>query len=99
LSTDSPVLFVPASDLFCFSLVEINIGSRHAINHEWIRVIEIADQDVPVNIRDHRDIVRVPAVAEPGCVVFRELCVDRFQSTFLWIINRYLHGLSEVGRQ
>jgi len=42
-----PVLFVPASDLFCYSLVEVNIGSRHAINHEWIRVIEFTDQESP----------------------------------------------------
>ena len=85
---------MPASDLFCYSLVEVNIGSRHALNHEWIRVIEFTDQDVPVNIRYHRDVAGVSVVAKPGCVVFRELCVNHFQSAFLWIINRYLHGLS-----
>jgi hypothetical protein len=37
---------------------------------------------VPVNIRDHRDIVVVSVVAEPGCIVFCELCVNRFQSAF-----------------
>jgi len=45
-------------------------------------------RDVTINIRYHRDVVVASVVAEPGCIVFGELCVNRFQSAFLWIINR-----------
>jgi hypothetical protein len=92
-----PVLYELTHELVCFLLVKINIRSRHSINHCRIRIIEFADQDVPVNVRDHRDLMAVSTVAEPGCIVFSELSVNRFQSAFLWVTNCYLHGVTFLG--
>ena len=87
-------LFVPTSEPFCLFPVITDIGSRYIVYPDGIRVIEFADQDAPVKIRDHADITGRPVLVKPCRIVFGKLNVERFQSAFLWIIHRYFHGLS-----
>ncbi len=82
-----------APQLPCFFLVITNISPRYVIDPEWIRIIEFADQDIPVKIGYHGYIAGIPAVTESGRIVIRELYVNRFQPAFLRIINVHFHML------
>ena len=87
------VLFVHSPQLPCFFLVITDISPQDAIDPEWIRITEFADQEIPVKIRYHGYIPGIPVVTEPGRIVIRELYVNRFDPAFLRIINALFHML------
>ena len=78
-----PALFVLAFKLLCFFPVVADTGSRYIVYPDGIRVIEFADQDAPIKIRYHANIMGCTALAEPRHIVLGELDIDRFQSTLL----------------
>jgi hypothetical protein len=69
-------LFVLASELFCFFPVITDTGSRYIGYPDGIRVIEFADQDAPVKIRYHANIMGCTALAEPRRIVFGNFDID-----------------------
>ena len=64
------VLFVHSPQLPCFFLVITDISPRDAIDPEWIRITEFADQEIPVKIRYHGYIPGIPVVTNQVVLSF-----------------------------